>query len=66
MDELVQQLGMAASNLSDCIPVAEAWSGPAATALTAELEAISTEIGALILDLLSNNAYSTLERLQLG
>lgn len=66
MDELVQQLGMAASNLSDCIPAAEAWSGPAATALTTELEAISTEIGALILDLLSNNAYSSLERFQLG
>ena len=66
MDELVQQLGMAASNLSECMPRHEAWSGPAAAALTVELEAISAEIGALILDLLSNNAYSTLERLQLG
>jgi hypothetical protein len=66
MDELVQQLGMAASNLSDCLPAQESWSGPAAAALTAELEAISTEIGSLILDLLSSNAYSTLERLQLG
>lgn len=66
MDELVQQLGMAASNLSECLPAQESWSGPAAAALTAELEAISTEIGKLILDLLSNNAYSTLERLQLG
>ena len=66
MDELVQQLGMAVSNLSECLPAQESWSGPAAAALTAELEAISTEIGALILDLLSHNAYSTLERLQLG
>lgn len=66
MDELVQQLGMAASNLSACLPAPESWSGPAAAALTAELEAISGEIGALILDLLSNNAYSTIENLQLG
>lgn len=66
MDELVQQLGMAASNLSECLPAQEYWCGPAAAALTAELEAISTEVGALILDLLSNNGYSTLERLQLG
>jgi hypothetical protein len=66
MDELVQQLGMAASNLSECIPAQESWCGPAASALTAELEQISSEIGAVILDLLSNNTYSMLERLQLG
>jgi len=66
MDELVQQIGMAVSNISDCLPRSEAWSGPAASALTLELEQISAELGGLILDLLSNNAYSAVEQLQLG
>jgi len=66
MDELVQQIGMAISNISDCLPRAEAWSGPAASALALELEQISAELGGLILDLLSNNAYSAIEQLQLG
>jgi len=77
MDELVQQIGLAVSNISDCLPRAEAWSGPAASALAPwsgpaasalalELEQISAELGGLILDLLSNNAYSAIEQLQLG
>lgn len=66
MDELVQRLGMAVSNISACVPSAEAWSGPAATALTAELEQISAEIGGLVLDLLFNGTHSLTEQLQLG
>ena len=66
MDELVQQIGLAVSNISDCLARAEAWSGPAASALALELEQISAELGGLILDLLSNNAYSAIEQLQLG
>lgn len=66
MDELAQQIGMAIGNISDCIPRAEGWGGPAAAALTRELEQLSTELGAVVLDLVSGNVYSALERLQIG
>jgi hypothetical protein len=66
MDELVQQLGMAVSNLSACLPAAESWNGPAATALTLELQEVSVEIGGLILDLVSANLFSVVDGLNVG
>jgi hypothetical protein len=66
MDELVQQLGMAVSNLSSCLPAAEAWSGPAATALAFELQEISAEVGGLMLDLITANLFSSFDELNVG
>ncbi len=66
MDELVQQLGMAVSNLSSCLPAAEAWNGPAANALALELQEISAEVGGLILDLVSANLFSAFDGLNVG
>ena len=66
MDELVQQLGMAVSNLSSCLPAAEAWNGPAATALALELQEISAEVGGLMLDLISANLFSSVDELNAG
>ena len=62
----MQRLGMAVSNLSSCLPAAEAWSGPAATALTLELQEISAEVGHLLLDLVSVNLFSSFDELNLG
>jgi hypothetical protein len=66
MDELVQQLGSAVSNLSSCVPASEGWNGPAATALAQEIHEITREIGGLILDLVSGNHFSAIEELGLG
>lgn len=66
MDELVQQLGMAVSNLTSCLPAAEAWNGPAANALALELQEISAEVGGLILDLVSANLFSAFDGLNVG
>lgn len=66
MDELVQQLGLAVSNLSNCLPDAQSWSGPAATAFAQEVQELAGEVGALILDLVSGNAFLTIEDLTLG
>jgi hypothetical protein len=66
MDELVQQLGSAVSNLSSCVPASEGWSGRAATALAQEIHEIAREIGGLILDLVSGNHFSAIEELGLG
>ena len=62
----MQQLGMAVSNLSSCLPAAEAWNGPAATALALELQEISAEVGGLMLDLVSANPFSSVDELNAG
>ena len=62
----MQQLGMAVGHLSSCLPAAEAWNGPAATALTLELQEISAEVGGLMLDLISANLFSSVDELNAG